>query len=413
MDRVDDRPLICWIVVALLPYHEARLGAVADRQELRPCAIALTHEERLRPASAALERAAHYSRRVVIPEGVWPGVDRAHMVDGLRRALDELRPAVVCINGWSYGGCFAALEWCRKAGVPVVIMSDSTGLEAADNDVPRQRRWWKEHIKQRVVQMCGAALVAGAPHARYMARLGMAEERIFQGYDVVDNAHFAVGARAARAVDGRLRAQLGLPGRFFLTSGRHVPIKNLDRLLHAFARYRAVAGPEPWSLVVLGDGPEQPALRGLAHELGIAGAVHWPGFVAYAELPPWYGLAGAFVLASVSETWGLVVNEAMAAGLPVLVSHRCGCAEDLVEHGRNGLVLDPEDVAQMAAMLQEVAHGGLDREGMGRASEAIVARWSPDRFATGLAHAAQAALAAAPARARLGDHALLTVMRSR
>jgi len=413
MDRIDDRPRVCWIVVALLPYHEARLRAVADRREVQPCAIALTHEERLRPASVTAEGTVPYSKHVVMAQGVWPDVDRARMVSGLRRSLDELRPAVVCINGWSYGGCFAALEWCRQARVPVVIMSDSTGIEAADNDVPRRRRWWKERIKQRVVRMGGAALVAGAPHARYMARLGMPEERIFQGYDVVDNAHFAAGAEAARAANGRLRAELGLPGRFFLTSGRQVPVKNLDRLLRAFASYRAAAGEEPWSLVVLGDGPERPALQLLAQRLGIADAVRWPGFVAYADLPRWYGLAGAFVLASVSETWGLVVNEAMAAGLPVLVSGRCGCAEDLVEPGRNGLVLDPEDIAQMAAMLHQVAHGAVDRERMGRASEAIVARWSPDRFATGLAHAVRAARDAGPARAQLTDRALLAVMRSR
>jgi glycosyltransferase involved in cell wall biosynthesis len=335
------------------------------------------------------------------------------MVAGIRRRLDELRPAVVCINGWSYGGCFAALEWCLEAKVPAVVMSDSTGLEAADNDRPARRRWWKEAVKRRVVALCGAALVAGRPHARYLSSLGMCPSAVFDGYDVVDNAHFAAGADRARAQAPALRRRLGLPERYVLTAGRHVPVKNLDGLLEAYALFVRQTRAEPPWLVVLGDGPERARLQQRAAELRIAGRVRWPGHVGYADLPAHYGLAETFVLPSHAETWGLVVNEAMAAGLPVLVSDRCGCAEDLVVPGRNGFTFAPGDTAALAGLLARLAASAETRARMGQAGRALVAAWSPERFAQGLARAVAAARAAPPPQPGPADRLLLKLLRRR
>ena len=107
--------------------------------------------------------------------------------------------------------------------------------------------------------------------------------------------------------------------------------------------------------MILGDGHLRPQLTRRVEQLGIAEDVLLPGFKQYDELPAWYGLAGAFVLASTTEQWGLVVNEAMASGLPVLVSERCGCAPDLVEDGVNGFTFDPYDVEGLAGLMQRVA----------------------------------------------------------
>jgi 1,2-diacylglycerol 3-alpha-glucosyltransferase len=98
-------------------------------------------------------------------------------------------------------------------------------------------------------------------------------------------------------------------------------------------------------LVVCGDGDLRPRLHALARELGLEQRVHWPGFVQYPDLPVYYALADAFILASTIEPWGLVVNEAMACGLPVLVSDRCGCAPDLVPEGQNGFTFKPRPAA--------------------------------------------------------------------
>jgi glycosyltransferase involved in cell wall biosynthesis len=284
------------------------------------------------------------------------------------------QPSAVAVPGWASPGARALLRWAVRHGIPAILMSDSTEADAP-------RHWPKELAKRQLLRFFRAAFVAGAPQARYLEGLGFASERIFRGYDVVDNAHFAAGAKRAA---GRREP-------FFLASGRFVPKKNFARLLEAYALYRGLAGPMAWGLVLMGDGELRPALESLRTRFGLDGHVAFPGFRQYAELPAWYGRAGAFVLPSTSEQWGLVVNEAMAAGLPVLVSRRCGCAEDLVREGRNGFTFDPLDVPGLATLLRRTAHGGLDLAGMGEAGRMTVADWGLERFVTGLAAAVAAA----------------------
>jgi glycosyltransferase involved in cell wall biosynthesis len=113
------------------------------------------------------------------------------------------------------------------------------------------------------------------------------------------------------------------------------------------------------------------------------------------------------VHASTTEQWGLVVNEAMAAGLPVLVSNACGCTPELVADGRNGYSFDPFDQKALATLLLRLAADDCDRQAMGNASREIVKRWSPDTFAEGLVGAAADALIAPRVRPRLIDRGVL------
>ena len=227
-------------------------------------------------------------------------------------------------------------------------MSDS-----ARHDEPRRRP--REAAKRRVVRLFSSGVVAGDLHKEYACALGLPAATVFAGYDVVDNKHFDRGARAARRAAARWRGRLGLPARFFLASSRFIARKNLLRLLDAYARYRRRAGAGAWGLVLLGDGELRADLERRIARADLAGQVILPGFRQYDELPAYYGLAGAFVHAATSEQWGLVVNEAMASGLPVLVSERCGCAPDLVSEGVNGFTFDPCDVDQLAGLMQRVA----------------------------------------------------------
>ena len=117
------------------------------------------------------------------------------------------------------------------------------------------------------------------------------------------------------------------------------------------------------------------------------------GFRQYGELPGYYAGAGAFIHPAHEEPWGLVVNEAMASGLPVLVSRRCGCAGDLVAEGENGFLLDPRDVGEMAGKLRQVAEMGREeRERMGKKSREILARYGPEQFAGGMEKAVEAGI---------------------
>jgi len=119
--------------------------------------------------------------------------------------------------------------------------------------------------------------------------------------------------------------------------------------------------------------------------------VHLRGFESYDELPIYYGLANAFVHASMTEQWGLVVNEAIASGLPVIVSNRCGCAPELVSD--NGSTFDPTNEHELTARLLEMSSlSDRERKHLGGNSYRIAANFAPERFGEGLERAASMAM---------------------
>jgi len=307
--------------------------------------------------------------------------------------LQRERPGAVAVPGWSAPYALLALSWCLRTGTPAVLMSESTPLD-------RRAALHTDVVKRRLLRLYAAAVVGGAPQAEYLRQLGFPTSAVFLGYDVVDNAHFEWSQRGTGTEPANRRS--------FLVCCRFVPVKNLERLLAAYARYRQLAGKEAWELVVVGDGPQRSRLLRLSRELELDGCVRFPGSIQYDDLPAIYGQAGAFLLPSVSEPWGLVVNEAMAAGLPVLVSNRCGCAPDLVEEGGNGFTFDPYDVVGLARLMFRISAMSEDqRQAMGRRSREIIRHWGPERFAEGMRKAVETALSAPRPRARLLDKALL------
>lgn len=385
------------------PYHHARLAAASA-----VCDLVAIEFSRVDRTYAWATECGHRSYPIVTlyEEQAIAEIPVRELQRRVTESLEAVAPAVVAIPGWSEPPALAALDWCGHTETPAILMSDSTA-----HDEPR--RWWREAAKRRVVRLASAALVGGAPHRDYIAALGVPAERAFLGYDVVDNAHFSTGADTARVRAAAERARLGLPAAFFLTSNRFIEKKNLPRLLDAYARYRHQAGESAWKLVLLGDGPLKPQLQALIQQHDLSSWVLMPGFKQYDELPAYYGLSGAYIQASTTEQWGLVVNESMAAGLPVLVSNRCGCAPDLVEEGRNGYTFDPYDVDTLAELMRKIAADDCDREAMGQASRDIIARWTPQTFAENLCKAAEAALSAPRPQANLLDNLLLWALMRR
>ena len=166
------------------------------------------------------------------------------------------------------------------------------------------------------------------------------------------------------------------------------------------------SGNAPWDLVLLGDGPLRETLNSQLSTLNLHSHVHLHGFKQYDELPVYYALANAFVHPSTTEQWGLVVNEAIASGLPVIVSERCGCSPELVRD--NGFTFDPMNEPELAALLFRMATlSDDDRRRLGDASYKIAANFVPERFGEGLERAARMALELAPRRFGVIDRALL------
>ncbi len=257
---------------------------------------------------------------------------------------------------------------------------------------------WKEAVKRRIVQQFDAALCGGIPHRSYLEELGMLPDRIFDGCDVVDNEYFEQGADKVRQAPDRYRPVVGLGSGqpFFLASARFIKRKNINGLLRAYASYRLGLkcrgeAEHPWGLVILGGGAERDALESVVRSEGIQG-VCFAGFRQIDQLPVYYGLAGAFIHPALQDEWGLVVNEAMAAGLPVIVSNRCGCAPDLVLENKNGFTFDPQDVGKLAHLMTLFSSGRVDARAMGVASREHIKGWGLERFVHGLWGSLQAAL---------------------
>jgi glycosyltransferase involved in cell wall biosynthesis len=249
-----------------------------------------------------------------------------------------------------------------------------------------------EGIKRKFVGACAAAVVGGKTHASYLGSLGMAPERIFQGYDVVDNSFFIRGAEQARRSAASARTALLLPSRYLLASARLIPKKNLTCTILAYKLLTETNASSIPDLVILGDGPEKPILEKLASDLNLQDRIHFHGFQPYVKLPTYYALAEAFIHASVAEQWGLVVNEAMASGTPVIVSAKCGCSPDLVIDGHTGYQFDPHSPRDLAEKLERTVFDEDLRQKLSLNCQNHISSWDDDRFAQGVESAARVAL---------------------
>ena len=379
------------------PYHVARLWSASKFFEIVGIEIVAETSEYAWSHTASVPQV---KRITLFPSDMAREKSNRLLETRIQESLSDSGCCAVAIPGWSSRAALAALCWCNERSIPSVLMSEST-----IHDEPRV--WWKELVKRRLVRLYTTALVGGRRHIEYLMRLGMARDRIFTGYDVVDNAYFEGKAEQVRVEKSEVRTKYGLSDNYFLASARFIKKKNLVGLLRAYATYRGLVGEVAWDLVLLGDGELRGKLEAERAALGLNGHVVLPGFKQYDELPLYYANASAFVHASTSEQWGLVVNEAIASGLPVIVSSRCGCVPELV-HPENGFTFDPFNESNLTSRMVMLSSMPKDeREKLGRASAEIASRHGLSNFGEGLQHAVDMALQIRPKKPRTHDRILL------
>src|SRR5438046_1976475 len=280
---MECKPAVAVVFHHIGPYHHARLNAAADRVSVTGIEWSAKGYDRwgapdspprYQKVSLFSEATDYYPRKAELRRAFWS-------------ALEQANPEVVAVNGWNNFGSLAAAKCCVERGVPMVVMSES-----ARDDEPRT--WWKETIKRQIVGLYSAALIGGQRHVEYLVELGMPRERIFTGYDVVDNAYFRRRAEEVRSQKSEVRQKYGLPENYFLASARFIEKKNLPRLIKAYAAYKQkseASGNPPWDVVLLGDGPLREALNSQLSTLNLHAHVHLPGVKQYQELPVYYALA--------------------------------------------------------------------------------------------------------------------------
>lgn len=371
LSRAEDVPARPLRVAAVFPeptpYRAPLLDRIAALPEVELTVVYAARTVADRAWAVAPRHRAVFLRGVSLPGARALLRHDYPLTPGVVAALVAARPEVVVVSGWSTFAAQAAIAWCRLRRVPYLLVVES------HDEGPRAgwRRAVKGAVVPRVVRGAAGALVTGTLARRSMVARGAALERVRVFANTIDVPAFRERAERLAASRPELRAALGL-GReevAVLSVARLVPEKGLDTLLRAVA----AAGDERLALVLAGEGPERPRLEELGRELGVrlslAGNLPWERIVEA------YVAADVFALLSRWEPWGVVVNEAAACGLPLVLSDRVGAAADLLRDGENGFLVSAGDVAAAGEALRRLASDPGLRQAFGERSRELVAEW--------------------------------------
>lgn len=285
--------------------------------------------------------------------------------------LREVAPAAVLVVGYSPRFHRDAFFQAWRGGYPILFRAETTDHARSRSSL---KSWSRDRALQWYYSRCARLLYIGEQSRAHYRRLGCAEEKLIFAPYCVDTTPFACDAASRQRLRAETRAQLGIPAeqRVALFVGKLSTRKGPDLLLQAL--------PPGWAAIFVGDGE----LRAeLARQAGQR-AIHFVGFQNQTQLSRYYHAADVFALPSVaSETWGLVVNEALHHGVPVVVSDAVGCAPDLVVPGKTGEVCATGSVmALQAALLRAVAVPGALAQ-----CQAHIAGYTVEKAAAGIAQA--------------------------
>ncbi len=296
------------------------------------------------------------------PGGRWVVLSR-----GVARRLLLGRPDVIVVGGWNQPAFWQALAVARLRRVPVVAWVESTARDA------RSEGRALERAKRALIARCAGFIVPGGASREYLESLGVASDRIAVAPNAVDLGVFRDAVATARRQRDDLRRELGLTGCTVLYVGRLDPEKGVDVLLDA------VAGLD-LDLVVVGAGAEEQRLRAAAPP-----NARFTGALERDALVPWYAAADVFALPSRSEQWGMVLNEAAAAGLPIVASEAAGAAWDVLEDGVSGFRVPAGDAGAFREALSHLASDAALCRRAGLRSAELAATFTAEAWATAVA----------------------------
>jgi glycosyltransferase involved in cell wall biosynthesis len=322
---------------------------------------------------------------------------------GIYSRLKQGQFDALWLHGYASINALQAMLAAKALGIPVLLRAEGWLGD-------RTRASWKLAVKafffHALRPFVSAVLPIGRLNAAYWQHYLPGVPQFPVPY-AVDNAWFA--ARAAAATPATLRAELQLdPDRpVILFASKLQPRKHADHLIEAFARllqnhnqsqgapfvrahlaheWETAAGSPPATpyLVIVGDGEERQRLEAQAAALNLTDHVRFVGFRNQTELPAFFRLASVFVLPSRHEPWGLIVNEAMACGCPVIVSTDVGSHADLVTNGIEGFVYSVGDIAALTSALQRTFASSTTAPTMGAAAKQRMEIWSFNEDIQGL-----------------------------
>lgn len=304
-------------------------------------------------------------------------------LEDLTRLLDDERPEVLLLTGWQSWPLIQFARAARRLRIPCLVRGDSNAMKPRPLAVRLWHRW--------LLSNYDAFLYVGKANRDFYLRYGVPKERLFEVPHFVDNMRFEAAAKLLAPKREELRRRFCVPADAvcFLYAGKLAPKKHLMDMLEALALTRDAPGGKQMHVLVVGSGELMQKAQAFAATNRLP--VSFAGFLNQSEMPCAYTAADCLVLPSdYGETWGLVVNEAMACGLPVIVSDRVGCGPDLVEPDVTGNIFPFGKVDALAALLARMAMHREDLQHMGkRAQVQVLGKYSVDRAVAGTLAAAQ------------------------
>lgn len=297
----------------------------------------------------------------------WRGADQScYWNSGVTRRLSEGHFDALIVAGYNHPTLLAAIRWAVKSKTPYFLMCES--------HLRSPRSWWKQRLKRPfvewIVRRSAGVLPTGKFAADYLAEYGAPRETMTPCPNIPDVVRIESEVSKLRRSQAST-APPKLAGRpLILFVGRLIPKKRAELVIRAFhgIQARTEAG-----LVIVGDGPLRAGLEELVDELGLTERVHFSGFLQPDEVLGWYAVASVFVLPS-SETWGVVVIEALAAGVPVVVSDEVGCHPDVVGDPALGTVVPARSESALGEALWHQLKNCAGREEFQSARDQVMAR---------------------------------------
>ena len=353
------------------PYHVARIEALADALKAKGDNLI---------AYRFSESSTIYGWKPVVPgnatvitlgSGEPTGVLKSiRLALAFGKSLRKQKVSVAFLTSYAPLPNLLCVFTARLAGKKIILMNESWRLTETAN-------FFGKLVKHFVVRLFSSALVGGRPQKQYAIDYGMNPNKVFLGYDVIDTTYFENQAARWKSQAADTLPVPNLPGRYFLNLGRFVSKKNIPTLVKAYANLLKRYPMLDIALVMVGEGGEEKSLRALIAELQIpireglteavvsgnkAAVVFYP-FQQVEVTPVFFARCEAFILPSMYEEWGLVVNEAMSCGTAVIVSENVGSASDLVVNKVNGFQFNPSSVAQLEEILEKfVKDPGLSKQ---------------------------------------------------
>ena len=302
------------------PYHNSRFNSILDLKEFN---LNVLESDPLSVKYPWKEKLCKRYRVFKFKENIQ---NNSNFKNELSAILKECSPNIIFITGWDQKISHYLLVISHLEKIPVVIISDSRFKDS-------KRNFFLESLKKILLGGCSSAIVAGFESENYIAKLGFKNSAIFKPYDVIDNDFFSNSLNKLES------------NKYILCVARFIKKKNHLKLIKAFEKYKKNNGS--LNLIIIGEGPEKQNIINFIKTLSCESSIAIKSWQGIDELKKFYANAKVFVLFSQYDQWGLVVNEAMASGIPCIVSTECGCYEDLIKNKNTGWGVDPTNEQEL------------------------------------------------------------------